>query len=356
MLRSRASFSLLAALVVPSLMACSATTNAPAGGEDPSTKPTGPADTSTPTTPPPSGKPAEPPAKATFSYSEVALPEQNLKVGSIGGSSANDVWMVASPSGSGSNDMWNAYHYDGSTWTTTVLTAATGRPSFGAVSLDGSKAYLGFSYSADVFKLTGAAFTKSASFSVTSGYTMAVVGSTVYVGTQENFGAGPLYTLGYTTGYQQVSGVAQGAGGVVDIWGADENDVWLARSEGLGRLVKGVYEEVDSNPVTAVHGSAKDDVWTISAAGARHFDGSTWTDVALPGGGSDEPRTLNALAKDEVIVTTYSNVYRWDGSAFVKESRPKAPAASVSNVARIGKEAWAVTGTSIHRLAADAKK
>jgi hypothetical protein len=101
-----------------------------------------------------------------------------------------------------------------------------------------------------------------------------------------------------------------------------------------------------------VHGTAKDDVWTISESGARHFDGTTWTDVAIPtGGGSEKPRTLTAVAKDDVIVTTYSNVYRWDGTAFAKESRPNAPASSASTVGRIGGEAWIVTSKGISRLA-----
>jgi hypothetical protein len=285
----------------------------------------------------------------------VQLPAAGLKIGSLGGSSANDVWMVAAPSSAATKDPWTAYHYDGTKWDSMALTATTGRPSFGAVSLGGSNVFLGFSYSADIFQLNGSSFAKATSFSVTSGYTMAAVGSKVYVGTQENFGAGPLYVLSGGK-YNQVS-VTDGVGGVYGIWGASEDDVWLARGNGLGRLVAGTYQDVDQNPVTDVHGTAKDDVWTISDTGARHFDGAKWTDVTLPSSGSsDKPRTLTALAKDDVIVTTYSNVYRWDGTSFAKDSRTNAPATSVSTVGRVGTEAWAVTSASISRLAPDAKK
>ncbi|MEA2748074.1 MAG: hypothetical protein QOI41_2217 [Myxococcales bacterium] len=356
MLRSRACFSVLSSLVVSTLMACSVTTTPTGTGGPDTTTPATPVTPTTPTDPTMPVTPTTPTAKVTFSYSTVALPAASLKIGSIGGSSASDVWMVAAPSTAASKDPWTAYHYDGTKWDATTLTATTGRPNFGAVSLGGSNVYLGFSYAADVFRLQGSSFEKSASFSVTSGYTMAAVGSKVYVGTQENFGAGPLYVLSGSNS-QQIA-VTDGNGGVSGIWGASEDDVWLARSGALGHLVAGVYQDVDMNPVTDVHGTAKNDVWTISDTGARHFDGTNWTDIAIPTSGesSDKPQSITALAKDEVIVTTYSAVYRWDGTAFTKESRTNAPSTSVSMVGRVGTEAWVVTGTSISRLAPDAKK
>lgn len=357
MLRSTARFTFIAAFVVPSMMACAATT-APVGDTGTENQP--PPSTTTPppssTTPPPATTPP-PPEKVTFAYSSVPLPAANLRIASIGGSSGSDVWIVASASGAASADPWSAYHYDGAKWTTMPLTASTGRPSFGAVSLGGSSVFLGFSYAADIFQLNGSSFTKRTGFSVTSGYTMAAVGSKVFIGTQENFGAGPLYVLDGTTS-KQVPSITQGRGGVVGVWGSSEDDVWLARSEGLGHLVSGVYEDTSEPAASDVHGTAKDDVWTITASGVRHYDGKSWKAVTFPGGSgtSDKPRSLTALSKDEVIVTTYSNVYRYDGSAFVKDARASAPT-TTSEVGRIGKdEAWLATSTAISRLAPQTKK
>ena len=345
----------LAAFAVASLTACSATTtsNDPTGpeGQPPPAEATPPPATTTPT---PTTPPA--PEKVTFGYSSVPLPAASLRIASIGGSSGSDVWVVASATGAASTDKWTAYHYDGATWTPMPLTAQTGRPSFGVVSLGGSSVFLGFSYAADIFQLSGSAFTKKTGFSVTSGYAMAAVGSKVYVGTQENFGAGPLYVL--DGGSSSQVAVTEGGGGVSAIWGASDDDVWLARSGGLGHLSAGVYSDVDATPVRDVHGTAKDDVWTVTDSGIRHYDGAKWSDVSFPGGGgtSDAPRTLTALSKDEVVVTTYSNVYRYDGTAFVKESRASAPK-SASSVGRIGKsEAWLVGSDAIARLAPTAKK
>lgn len=298
------------------------------------------------TTPPPT---TTPPEKLVFEYSTVPLPAANVSIESISGSSASDVWIVGTESGATSSSPWIAYHYDGSKWSSTPLTTTKGRPNFGVVSLGGSSVYMGFSYSAEIFQLSGTTYTKKTAFSVTSGYTMAAVGSKVFIGTQENFGAGPLYTFDGTTSKQIP--VTEGLGGVSAIWGSSETDVWLARSSGLGHLVNGSYDDADSDAYYDVHGSAKDDVWAVTKTGVRHYDGSAWKDVTFPGGTSDAARTVTALSKDEVIVTTYSNVYHWDGSAFVKESRTGAPT-SVGKVGRIGKnEVWLASSKEIGRLA-----
>ena len=354
MLRSRARFTFLTGILFPAAMAAALTSLSACAAK--STSVDDPNEEGTPTPSPTTPTTPTTPEKITFEYSSVPLPAANVRVASIGGSSKSDVWVVAAASGASEQDPWTAYHYDGKAWETTALTAQTGRPSFGAVSLGGSNVYLGFSYAADIFQLSGSTFTKKTSFSVTSGYTMAAVGSTVFIGTQENFGAGPLYVIDAGAS-KQVSGVTQGRGGVVDVWGVDADDVWLARSGGLGHLVDGVYEDTSEPAASKVHGTAKDDVWALTASGVRHYDGKSWKDVTFPTGSSstDKPRTLNALSKDEVIVTTSSNVYRYDGKEFVKDTRTDAPK-TASVVGRIGKdEAWAVSSTSISRLAPEGK-
>lgn len=139
------------------------------------------------------------------------------------------------------------------------------------------------------------------------------------------------------------------------IWGATEDDVWLARSESLGRLQNGAYSDVDTAAgVSDVHGTAKDDVWAVGEAGVKHFDGTKWSPVTFPVTGSsryDQPNRVTALSKDEVIVTTGDgDVYRFENGAFVKETRPSAPKSAVQ-IGRIGNEAWVIDGASIARLA-----
>lgn len=349
MLRSCLCFFALA-----SLAACTATPttidlSSSSGGEPPPTIGTPPPSSTTP----PSTTP--PPEKVTFAYSTVPLPASSLSIESIGGSSSSDVWIVASEAGATSSTPWTAYHYDGAKWTSMTLSATKGRPNFGVVSLGGDDVYLGFSYPGDIFKLSGGTFTKKTSFSVTSGYTMAAVGTKVFVGTQENFGAGPLYVVDASTSKQVAT--TEGKGGVNGIWGASEDDVWLGRSEGLGHLAGGKYEDVDSTPTFDIHGTAKDDVWAVVQNGVRHYDGSSWKSVTFPGTGtSDGPQTVTALSKDEVVVTTRSNVYRYDGSTFVKDARSGAPS-SAAAVGHIGKnEAWFASSTAIGRLAPASKK
>lgn len=349
MVRSRACFAVLAALVVPSVVACTATVTpldlSGTGNQQPGPtigEPAPPSSTTPPTT-------TTPPAKVVFGYTTVPLPAANVSIESISGSSATDVWAIGSESGSTSSSPWIAYHYDGSSWTSTPLSTTKGRPNFGVASLGSGGVYMGFSYAADIYQLNGSSFTKKTSFSVTSGYTMAAIGSKIFIGTQENFGAGPLYTYDGSSSKQIQT--TEGMGGVSAIWGSSDTDVWLARSSSLGHLVNGTYDDEETGIYNDVHGTAKDDVWAVTKTGVRHYDGSSWKDVTWPGGSSDAPRTITALSKDEVIVTTYSNVYHWDGSAFVKESRTGAPT-SVGKVGRIGKnEVWLASTKEIGRLA-----
>ncbi|HVH45167.1 MAG TPA: hypothetical protein VM925_22600 [Labilithrix sp.] len=357
MLRSHLSF-----VAAFALAACTATTTSNGLGTDPTNPnpdptnpdPTNPDPTKNPDpTPGTTPDPNPTPEKVTFEYSSVPLPATDLEIGSIGGSSGSDVWIVGAESTATSKDPWNAYHYDGTKWATTKLTSTqgTGRPSFGVVST-GSSAFMGFSYSGDVFELSGSSLTLVASLSVTSGYSMAAIGSTVFVGTQENFGAGPLYKI--TNGKAKQLPVDQGIGGVLGIWGATEDDVWLARSEGLGHFVGGKYEDTDPNPYVDVHGSAKDNVWAVGANGVRRFDGTQWSEVTFPLGSSryDGPSSVSVLSSDEVVVTTGDGkIYRYDGTTFVLDSRANAPK-SAGTVGHIGKdETWLVGTTSIGRLA-----
>lgn len=355
MLRSVASFALVSALAAPALAGCSAdvvVSESGPGGDpsaSPTTSPTG-APTTAPTTPP-----STPPVKVTYAWSSVALPDPTLSVAAIDGTSKSDVWIVASARGAQQRDPWTAYHYDGATWTPYPLGAAVGRPSFGIGALAKDKVFLGFSYSADVFELAGGSFSKTAaSFSVTSGYSMSKVGSTLFVGTQENFGSGPLYRY---DGSRFAQVVLPRGGGVFSVWGASADDVWIARSEGgLGHLVGTTYEDAGLDITSDVHGTAKDDVWAVGkGAGVRHYDGKAWTEVPLPVKGATGAR-VDAFAKDDVLVLAETSTYRYepfryDGKAFVADTRPGAPKTTSLKRAHVGSETWIVGDGTLHRLA-----
>lgn len=351
MLRLVARSSFVLASIVGSLALAACSTDVVVSDGDPSTVPTtGPttAPTTTPTTAPTTAPTTTPPVKVNRAWTTVALPDPTLSVAAIDGSSKTDVWIVASAQGAASRDPWSAYHYDGAKWTTFPLTASVGRPSFGVAALAPQKVFLGFSYSAEVFELAGGDFSKkAATFSVTDGYSMSKVGDQIFVGTQENFGAGPLYRYDGTR-FAQVA-LPRG-GGVSAVWGASADDVWIARGEGLGHLAGGKYEDAGLPSIGDVHGSAKDDVWAVGRqAGVRRFDGTKWSTVAFPG---DATRlaSVHAFAKDDVVVLA-EKTYRWDGAAFTVDARPNAPK-STSERARVGKdEAWFFGDGKLYRLA-----
>ena len=358
MLRSAvaSSFSVLVALgtLSASLVACSTDVLVTGSGTDPSTEPTPSGKPTTdPGTIPTSPPGVTPPVKVNRAWTNIALPATGLSVASVAGSASDNVWIVASAQGAGQRDPWTVYRFDGAKWTSFPLTATVGRPSFGVAVMGPQKVFLGFSYSADIFELDGGDFTKkAASFSVTSGYSMSRVGDQVFVGTQENFGSGPLYRYDGAK-FGQVA-VTQGSGGVFSVWGASTDDVWISRSGGLGHLVAGKYEDGVLPAVGEVHGSAKDDVWAIGKdVGVQHYDGSKWSSVEFAG---DKTKlvSVHAFAKDDVVVVA-DKVYRYDGKSFTVDTRANAPKVASKHTSVGSDEAWYLADGQLVRLAPEGK-
>jgi len=169
---------------------------------------------------------------------------------------------------------------------------------------------------------------------------------------------------------------------IESVWGLSVDDRWLARGMAQESTVGATYlplplvhvrgTNVDTFPdvlAIAVAGVANDDVWAATPNEIRHFDGSTWsvadTSTMYPG-------ALLAVSKDEVfvqrgpqpwgtsddpydangnLVAGDHNLDRFDGNAFVEDTRPGAPK-RVGPIGRVGKnEVWFVEQTSIARLA-----
>lgn len=346
MLRSR--LLLLAALALP---ACTVSSSGLPDETSQNPDPTNPGATTEPgtTKEPDAPKPA---TKAVYEYASMPLPAADLEITEIAGSASNDVWVLGTPKGATQNDRWAAYHYDGNTWTKRELPVQKGRSSFGMTTM-GSRVFIGFNYPADVIELSGTSLASRLSDSgVSTGDALVTVGSKVFVGTQINYNAGPLYEIA-ASGSKQIPGVSRNSGSVLALWGASEDDVWIGRPKSLARLKDGTYSD-EGGMAFGLSGTASDDVWAVRGmAGVSHFDGTDWSPVPVPDAIlSDAPDKVYALSKDEVIVTTkaVASLWRYDGKAFVEEDRPSAP--SYGRVmAVIGDEAWFVEKTSITRLA-----
>jgi hypothetical protein len=65
-------------------------------------------------------------------------------------------------------------------------------------------------------------------------------------------------------------------------------------------------------PMTAVHGTAPDDVWAVGASIIAHWDGSTWTETQDPR--LPAFRAVKALAREFAWALGSHSLWRWDGT------------------------------------------
>jgi hypothetical protein len=102
----------------------------------------------------------------------------------------------------------------------------------------------------------------------------------------------------------------------------------------MGRILRyqdGVFETLTTPGASTVYGiwgSALDDVWAVGGDGALggfawHFDGSAWSDVALPQGVSEESSLFKVWgrgADDVWLVGTRGKTLHYDGQAISEEA------------------------------------
>src|SRR5262249_9581115 len=66
--------------------------------------------------------------------------------------------------------------------------------------------------------------------------------------------------------------------------------------------------------VDRLWGSAPDNLYSVGFGSARHFDGSTWTDVALPGGPT-AIYSISGRSTGEVVMSgRFGKLFNFDGS------------------------------------------
>jgi hypothetical protein len=173
-------------------------------------------------------------------------------VASIHGVASNDIWAVA-----GNNTAHLVSHFDGTSWTATNL------GSFGsvlnavfAIDTDDVWAVGDFNFA---WHFDGAAWA------------------------QVPFAQGAVFT---------------------DIWGAASDDVWAVATGQFPLMhwdgAQWSGTEVPARTLTAVEGRAADDVWAVGAAGAIHFDGTSWQ--APTTYNADELQAVDAELVDGAVV------------------------------------------------------
>jgi len=77
--------------------------------------------------------------------------------------------------------------------------------------------------------------------------------------------------------------------------------------------------------LTSIWGSGATDVWAVGQARSIHWDGNTWTAVALPGTGiawSATPNVWGSGPDDVWIVGYTTDALHWDGASWTEKASP----------------------------------
>jgi len=101
------------------------------------------------------------------------------------------------------------------------------------------------------------------------------------------------------------------------IWGARGDEVYAAGDGGrLLRFDGGTWSSLDSGAtedLTGVWADGASDIWTISAANVRRYDGSRWVEMLALDGPRDGRAWISATGPSDVWISTSVGVTRYDG-------------------------------------------
>jgi MYXO-CTERM domain-containing protein len=146
----------------------------------------------------------------------------------------------------------------------------------------------------------------------------------VWLGTQTNFGAGPLY---HFDGRRWAQVPVSGFDGIHSMWGASSDDLWIAQGRLLHKDASAVTPVAENlGKIRAVSGTAATDVWAVGEAGAvAHYDGKSWSSIAPFT--AENLWTVWAAAKDDVWASgdRFDVVFHWDGSTWSSATTMDAP-------------------------------
>ncbi len=234
------------------------------------------------------------------------LPGGAARIRSIWGSGAADVWAAGD----------SVFHWDGRSWTATAGLPA-GDQSY--VSITGSG-------KSDVWVLVDTGNGKDERHSILhwNGSAWSTQYGPVAPTLEALFAAGPgsAFAVGV-----KVPGLTSE---VVHLTGG----AWLLASVPAG------------DPLRAVWGSGPSDVWAVGGSTALHFDGNTWTQVAVAKSAAGELASVYGTGPTDVWAGANGTILHWDGHTFTQtyggsgaDDRPIA--AIYSSGAR---DSWAAAG------------
>jgi hypothetical protein len=346
--------------------------------------PGSPSSTTTPTDGP---APGVAPTPVSFAYTTIPAPADPLRIVMLGGTSKDDVWAIArNKNGKAVNlDPWIVLHFDGSTWSSGKSTLPMTSFAFGIATL-GSTTFAAIGG-------TMLPLNDPSSKGLTINVPLELLGlnavgtGVVVRGKQSELdtsGISPLFAFDGTKFEPLEMPSTARAQSVESVWGLSADDRWVARGMAQSKTVGAAYLPLPLVHVTGaaqdsfpdvlaikVSGVANDDVWAATTTPGmpptyeiRHFDGTTWT---VANTSTLYAGTLVALSKEEVFVQrgpqtwgtsvdpydadgylygSDPDVERYDGSAFVVDTRPGAPE-RVGPIGRVGKnELWFVNQTT----------
>jgi len=111
---------------------------------------------------------------------------------------------------------------------------------------------------------------------------------------------------------------ATGLDGLTDVWAASRSDVWVVGDDAIIGHYDGTAwrRTLAGSPFkTSIWGSGPSDIYALDTFDLVHFDGSTWNEVRLDGGGGGG-QVWGTSASDVWVMTDSSDLSHFDGASW----------------------------------------
>lgn len=241
------------------------------------------------------------------------------------------------------------FHYDGSSWS--PVTLPSGHNSLSGVVATSSKAvYVLTSGQADVYAFDGSAWSVlGRGTEMTNGYSVIAFGSEVWVGTQWNFYRSALHRWNGSAWSDIDIGDSQD--GVLKLSGTSSSDLWGVRTGVVGHFDGTAWTDT-AVPASAISARAKDDVFAVGKTGAiQHFDGASWSATPSPAK-EDLSAVWTSTAQSAWAAGAHTFLHH-DGTAWSDASGVDgAPDGATFVGGSSETEGWAMTSTGAYHLSA----
>jgi hypothetical protein len=109
---------------------------------------------------------------------------------------------------------------------------------------------------------------------------------------------------------------ATGLDGLTDVWAASRSDVWVVGDDAIIGHYDGTTwtRTIAGSPFkTSIWGSGPTDIYALDTFDLTHFDGSTWSEVALDAGAAGGAQVWGTNASDVWVMTDSSDLSHFDG-------------------------------------------